>query len=59
MQKDVDVFTKLLEKEKRKLMIIEDQMKQVHSEIIEKKISIDRIKKTGEIKPVQDKIDKI
>jgi hypothetical protein len=37
-------FTKALEKEKRKLMIIEEQIKQANSEINEKKQAIERIK---------------
>ena len=52
-------FTKALEKEKRKLMIIEEQIKQVHSEMNEKKQAIDRIKNPEQKKPSQDKIDQI
>ena len=55
----MDDFTKLFEKEKRKLMIIEEQIKQVVSETNEKKAAIDKIKKPNEMKPVRDKIDKI
>lgn len=42
-------------------MIIEDQMKQVQSEMNEKKQVIDRIKKTDSKnkEPIQDKLDKI
>lgn len=59
LQKDIDDFTKLLEKEKRQLMITEDQIKQVNSEIAEKKAAIDKIKKADDRKPVRDKIDRI
>ena len=52
-------FTKALEKEKRKLMIIEEQIKQANSEINEKKQAIDRIKNPEQKKPAQDKLDAI
>jgi hypothetical protein len=59
LQKDIDDFTKLLEKEKRKLMITEDQIKQVTNEINEKQAAIDRVAKPDKLKPTRDKIDKI
>jgi hypothetical protein len=40
-------------------MITEDQIKQVNSEIVEKKVAIDKIKKSDDRKPVRDKIDRI
>ena len=59
LQKDIDDFTKLLEKEKRQEMIIDDQLKQVISEIKEREAAIDKIKKPRENKPVLDKRDHI
>ncbi len=59
LQQDIDDFTKLLEKEKRQLMITEDQIKQVNSEIAEKKIAIEKFKKADEKKPIRDKIERI
>jgi hypothetical protein len=59
LQKDIDDFTKLLEKEKRQLMITEDQIKQVSQEIAEKNANIEKIKKVEGRKPIQDKRDKI
>jgi coiled-coil domain-containing protein 63/114 len=40
-------------------MITEDQIKQVNAEIAEKKATIDRINKSDNRKPIQDKRDKI
>ena len=44
LQKEVDMFTQKLEKEKRKLLITEEQIKQVQNELNEKKAAVDKIK---------------
>ena len=59
LQKDIDDFTKLLEKEKRQEMIIDDQIKQVTSEIKEKEAAIDRIVNPLKTKPQYDRNKKI
>lgn len=62
LQKDIDDFTKLLEKEKRQLMITEDQIKQVSNEINEKKVAIKEIKDPKGLKtskPTMNKLDRI
>jgi len=43
LQHEVDTFTQKLESEKRRLLIIEEQIKQVNSELSEKKDSIKNI----------------
>ena len=49
------MFTQKLENEKRKLLITEEQIKQVQNELNEKKASIDKITP----QPIDDKLDKI
>ena len=44
LQKEVDMFTQNFENEKRKLQILEDQIKQVEAEIKERRGNIDTIK---------------
>ena len=44
LQKEVDMFTQKLEKEKRKLLITEEQIKQVQNELNEKKTAVEKIK---------------
>lgn len=44
LQKEVDSFTKKLEKEKRLLLITEEQIKQIKSELTEKGDVISKIK---------------
>ena len=46
LQKEVDRFTEKLELEKRKLFIIDEQIKQVKSELDEKNDCISKIKPT-------------
>ena len=48
LQRETDAFTKRLEQEKRRLMIIEDQIKQVQSEVGEKKDRIRQVRPTTE-----------
>ena len=56
LQREVDGFTRKLENEKRKLMILQDQIKQVNSEIQAKEKSIDKLKPDRPIDDVRDKI---
>ena len=44
LQREVDTFTVKLEHEKRRLLIIEDQIKQVKQEVSEKETKIAHIK---------------
>ena len=55
LQEEVDMFTQKLENEKRKLLITEEQIKQVQNELNEKKASIEKITP----QPIDDKLDKI
>ena len=55
LQKEVDMFTQKLENEKRKLLITEEQIKQVQNELNEKNAAIEKI----EPDPIDDKRDKI
>ena len=43
LQEEVDMFTQKLENEKRKLLITEEQIKQVQNELNEKKSAIEKI----------------
>ena len=55
LQREVDIYTQKFENEKRKLQIIEDQIKQIENELTEKKDNIEKIRP----KPINDKLDKI
>lgn len=46
LQKEVDTFTQKLEHEKRRLMIIEEQIKQVNEELGERERSVKQLKPT-------------
>ena len=55
LQKEVDMFTQNLENEKRKLLITEEQIKQVQSELNERNTAIEKIKPVD----IEDKRDRI
>ena len=55
LQREVDIYTQKFENEKRKLQIIQDQIKQIENEFSEKKENIQKIKP----KAVDDKLDQI
>ena len=44
LQNEVDIYTQKFENEKRRLQILEDQIKQVEHELAEKKGNIEKIK---------------
>lgn len=46
LQKEVDTFTQKLEHEKRRLLIIEEQIKQVNEELAERDRSVKQLKPT-------------
>ena len=46
LQKEVDTFTQKLEHEKRRLLIIEEQIKQVNEELNERDRSVKQLKPT-------------
>jgi len=48
LQNEVDIFTQKLEHEKRRLLIIEEQIKQVTNELEERKISVQKIQPSNE-----------
>ena len=55
LQREVDTYTQKFENEKRKLQILEDQIKQVENELSDKKDNIGKIRPTA----VDDKLDYI
>ena len=55
LQREVDIYTQKFENEKRKLQILQDQIKQVENELDEKTDNIKKIKP----KAVNDKRDYI
>jgi chromosome segregation ATPase len=44
LQREADNFTKKLEHERKRFMILEDQLKQAQSEFDEKKISLKKVR---------------
>ncbi len=44
LQREVDIYTQKFENEKRKLQILQDQIKQVDNELSEKKSNIEKIR---------------
>ena len=55
LQREVDEFTQRLEHEKSHLTIIEEQIKQVQSELDERNLNVDKLKPTQ----LQKKLTKI
>ena len=55
LQREVDIYTQKFENEKRKLQILQDQIKQVDNELTEKRDNIEKIRP----QPITDKLDHI